>query len=98
MQRIQKTIYEKCVIGIIGTAWVAGLLIAGSDSPYMPWLNGIGLIIFFSASVLLGKRFNSSHFKDRISIYPGCYQNTKLKSVRPKTKVRKINSPYALGV
>lgn len=57
MQRIQKTIYEKCVIGIIGTAWVAGLLIAGSDSPYMPWLNGIGLIVFFGASVLLGKRF-----------------------------------------
>ncbi len=98
MQRNKKTIYGKCMIGIIGTAWVAGLLIAGSDSPYMPWLNGIGLIIFFGASVMLGKQVNSSPLKDRISIYPGCYQNTKCTSVKPKTKIRKINSPYALGM
>jgi len=59
MQQTQKTIYEKCFIGLAGTAWIAGLLVAGSDSPYMPWLNGIGLILFFGASRLLEKLFKS---------------------------------------
>jgi len=38
-----------------GCIWVAGLLIAGSDSPYMPWLNGIGAVVFSGASLVLGK-------------------------------------------
>jgi hypothetical protein len=71
MQQNQKTIYEKCFIRITGIAWVAGLLIAGSDSPYMPWLNGIGLILFLGASVLLRKFFNPSHSDARVKIYPG---------------------------
>jgi hypothetical protein len=41
--------------GVVGIIWVAGLLIAGSDSPYMPWVNTIGLILFFIASLMLGK-------------------------------------------
>jgi len=46
---------KKYWTGIIGIIWVAGLLIAGSDSPYMPWMNIIGLILFFIASLMLGK-------------------------------------------
>ena len=46
---------QKYWTGIIGIIWVAGLLIAGSDSPYMPWVNTIGLILFFIASLMLGK-------------------------------------------
>ena len=39
---------------IIGcTAWVLGLLLAGSDGPYMPWGNLLGIIIFLGATVLL---------------------------------------------
>ena len=74
MQQNRKTLYEKCFIGSTGTVWVTGLLIAGSDSPYMPWLNGIGLILFLGASILLGKTFNPSHSGARVEIYPGCYQ------------------------
>jgi hypothetical protein len=61
MQQIKKTIYEKCVIGGIGTVWIAGLLISGSDSPYMPWLNGMGLFLFLGATLLLGKCLQPSH-------------------------------------
>ena len=46
---------QKYWTGIIGIIWVAGLLISGSDSPYMPWMNTIGLILFFIASLMLGK-------------------------------------------
>ncbi len=46
---------KKYWTGIIGIIWVAGLLISGSDSPYMPWINTIGLILFFIASLMLGK-------------------------------------------
>ncbi len=55
---------KKYWTGIIGIIWVAGLLIAGSDSPYMPWVNTIGLILFFIASLMLGKLiqpFNQNH-------------------------------------
>ena len=46
---------QKYWTGIIGIIWVAGLLISGSDSTYMPWVNTIGLILFFIASLMLGK-------------------------------------------
>jgi len=46
---------KKYWTGIIGIIWVAGLLISGSDSPYMPWINSLGLILFFIASLMLGK-------------------------------------------
>jgi hypothetical protein len=68
MQQIQKTIYEKCFIGMTGTAWIAGILIAGSDSPYMPWLNGLGLVLFLGASVLLEKLLNPSQSNTNTAI------------------------------
>jgi len=36
-------------------AWVTGLLLAGSDGPLMPYINGMGGLLFFGASVWLGK-------------------------------------------
>ncbi len=59
MQQVSNKKYQKCLVGISGVMWVAGLLIAGSDSPYMPWVNGIGLILFFCASFALSKLFRS---------------------------------------
>ncbi|MBU8849016.1 MAG: hypothetical protein KOO65_05560 [Desulfobacterales bacterium] len=73
MQQIKKTIYEKCFIWATGTAWITGLLIAGSDSPYMPWLNGIGLLLFFGAGILLGKLLKLSHSNTCTAIYPEFY-------------------------
>ncbi len=35
--------------------WMAGLLIAGSDSPYMPWLNGLGILMFSGISLISGQ-------------------------------------------
>jgi len=98
MKPHRKTIYVKCLIGFTGVVWVTGLLIAGSDSPYMPWLNGIGLGLFLGASILLGKLFNPSHCDALVEIYPGCYQKPAPNEIRPKKKNRKINIPYALGV
>jgi hypothetical protein len=49
--------YNKCLTGLAGILWITGLLIAGSDSPYMPWVNGLGLILFFCASIVIGKLF-----------------------------------------
>lgn len=47
--------YTKLQVVAGGCLWVAGLLIAGSDSPYMPWLNGIGAVVFSGTSIALGK-------------------------------------------
>lgn len=52
----QNKIYDHCLTGVMGIMWIAGLLIAGSDSHYMPWINIIGLVLFSGASLLMGKR------------------------------------------
>jgi len=98
MKQNQKTIYEKCFVGVIGAIWVTGLLIAGSDSLYMPWLNGIGLILFLGASILLGKLFKPSRSDAKAEIYSGCYQKPAPNAIRLKKENRKINIPYALGI
>ncbi len=59
MEKKQNLKYKRCLKGVGGILWVAGLLIAGSDSPYMPWINGTGLILFFCASILFGKVLQS---------------------------------------
>lgn len=38
-----------------GLGWILGLLTAGSDGPYMPWVNLLGVLIFLTASLILGK-------------------------------------------
>lgn len=55
MQLIKKNIYTRCVMGIAALIWVFGLLTAGSDSIYMPWLNVAGAIVFLLASLWLGR-------------------------------------------
>ena len=55
MQLTRKYIYNRCVIGMAALIWVLGLLAAGSDSVYMPWLNVVGAMIFLLASIWLGR-------------------------------------------
>ena len=79
MQQFKKLMLKKCVTGIVGLIWVSGLLIAGSDSNYMPWVNGIGLILFFSASIILGKLFQSFDSNESIVISSRLKHRIKLK-------------------
>ncbi len=55
MQLTKKNIYTRGVMGVAALIWVFGLLAAGSDSMYMPWLNVAGAIIFLLASLWLGR-------------------------------------------
>ncbi|WP_457551543.1 hypothetical protein [Desulfobacula sp.] len=91
MQQIQKMLYEKCLVGITGTAWVAGLLIAGSDSPYMPWLNGMGLMLFLGASILLGKLLGSMQQDSCVVIYPKFYQKPGINAMKSEKRNQKTN-------
>ncbi len=54
MQQINR--HEKLWVGIKAFFWVAGLLISGSDNNFMPWVNGIGLLLFAAASLLLARQ------------------------------------------
>jgi hypothetical protein len=55
MQLTKKNMYNRCAMGLAALIWVFGLLAAGSDSIYMPWLNVAGAIIFLLASLWLGR-------------------------------------------
>jgi len=79
MQQFKKSMLKKCVTGIVGLIWVSGLLAAGSDSIYMPWVNGIGLILFFSASIMLGKLLQSFDSNEDVVISSRLKHGIKLK-------------------
>ena len=57
MQQDKKNILRIIGNAAAGTTWVSGLLLAGSDSPFMPWVNILGLLIFMGASASMGRRF-----------------------------------------
>ncbi len=52
------TTKDRIVLAIAGTAWVAGLLIAGSENSCMPWVNMAGGALFFVSCLVLGKVFD----------------------------------------
>ena len=56
MQQTQTNRHGRIIFGIKGFFWVAGLLIAGSDSNFMPWVNGTGLLLFIASTIVLGKQ------------------------------------------
>lgn len=55
MQQGRKQTGNIFILSILGIFWIAGLLMAGSESSYMPWLNLLGLLINGMASFLLCK-------------------------------------------
>jgi len=42
---------------LTAAAWVAGLLIAGSDGPFFPYINVIGLGLFLIANIRLSRDY-----------------------------------------
>jgi len=45
--------------GIWGLMWTAGLILAGSDGDYMPWMNLLGVGVFATAFRLMcGRRLS----------------------------------------
>ncbi|MCF8092141.1 MAG: hypothetical protein K9K21_00010 [Desulfotignum sp.] len=47
-----------------GCLWMAGLLIAGSESPYMPWLNIFGVLLFAVVTLVSGQWLSSLDLSD----------------------------------
>lgn len=56
MQHRYSTIRKKIIFTLTGGLWVAGLLLAGSDSPFMPWTNILGVILFWGAGIFISGR------------------------------------------
>lgn len=57
MEQPQNRIVKNVKNGVVAVLWVTGLLMAGSDNIYMPWTNGIGLLIFLCACISASRRF-----------------------------------------
>ncbi len=51
----KETLKTKVLVIITALAWAGGLLLAGSDGPFMPYLNTVGVVIFLCASLVLGR-------------------------------------------
>lgn len=72
MQQKQVALRYHIKMWAMGTLWVIGLLLAGSDSNHMPWVNIIGLILFLCVSLLLGRALgqNNRSSENKNIIYP----------------------------
>ena len=93
MQQNQKKIHKKLFICISGSAWVAGLLIAGSDNPYMPWVNGLGLFLFVFASALIGRYFRPAHYSTESSGSKRCARKQISRSQASEKRPKRIHMP-----
>jgi hypothetical protein len=83
-----------------GCIWVAGLLMAGSDSLYMPWINALGALIFAGISLVLGNLLSCLDLPDPDRTGPGCPDRAMgEKFMGPVKNVhnRKIVTSYAVG-
>lgn len=94
MQQVKRQ--EHIFNGIIGIGWVVGLLIAGSDSDYMPLINGAGLLLFLGTSLLLGKRLNRPKQTGTV-IFPDFWQQRSQRQNQLKIKNKRHHSRYALS-
>ncbi len=94
-----KSNHTKLKIGLISIFWMTGLLLAGSDSPFMPWVNGLGLLLFLLASIFLGKLLNKDKFASTLIIYPKFSRKTINHSMTQITKHqnKRVNTRYAMG-
>ena len=103
MQLTKRNIYDKCIMGIAALIWVLGLLTAGSDSIYMPWLNVVGAILFLVASLWLGRVLPRLEASGSVVSRSGLAKTRG--TVRPRVRVKffekkqnsKINTRYAQG-
>lgn len=55
MQHKSSKLIGKIKLTVTGSCWVFGLLLAGSENSFMPWVNFLGLLIFFMAGIVLSK-------------------------------------------
>jgi len=95
MQLTKKNICGKAMAGMMALIWIAGLLIAGSESPYMPWMNLVGVVIFFEASLWLGRVLSMLEIqKDVVSTPKSVMTQGSIKLVSEKRNF-KVNTRFA---
>lgn len=89
----------KPMVGLVSILWITGLLLAGSDSPFMPWVNGLGLLLFILASIILGRLLNTSKSESTLILYPKFTRKTIDHPMAQLTKHenRRVNTRYAMG-
>lgn len=97
MQHKLTTKYQRIISVMIATVWTAGLLMAGSDSPYMPWTNILGLILFLAASILLSKGFRRIRPETVAMTFPKIHYRPAPSGFQSLKKNRRMRIRYALG-
>ncbi len=80
----KETLKNKTLVIITALAWAGGLLLAGSDGPFMPYLNGVGVVVFLCASIILGR------------ILPRLEANDVMSVGRPLPKMSRASRPVAV--
>ncbi len=64
----KETLKTKVLVIITALAWAGGLLLAGSDGPFMPYLNAVGVVVFLCASLVLGRMLPRLEAKESMQV------------------------------
>ncbi len=94
MQLDRQRMKAQAAIASTGFLWVTGLLLAGSDNPFMPWPNLGGLVIFSGATVMMARvcaRFEKQPAEDLSAAGSGTCKNI-LFPQDPKNDIHALNS------
>lgn len=98
MQQGRNKTMDHIIRGSVGITWVAGLIIAGSDNAYMPWVNGVGLFLFLGASIFMGKYLKASSKETGTFIHARFSKNEAPCHARQFKRLNKrYHSRYALS-
>jgi hypothetical protein len=102
MQLTKKNMYNRCAMGLAALIWVFGLLAAGSDSLYMPWLNVAGVIVFLLASLWLGRTLpgleaSNLEASNRVVSSPVSVRTKGLATTFVDEQNSRVNTRYAGG-
>ncbi len=84
-------------MGLAALIWVFGLLAAGSDSIYMPWLNVAGAIVFLLASLWLGRTLPMLEASTKVVSSTVSVRTKGLATTFVKKQNSRVNTRYAGG-
>lgn len=68
-----------CLLTIL---WLSGLLMAGSESSYMPWVNISGVLLFAVAGILISRDLRTVPEKRNTGFLPGILDCPGVKKVK----------------
>ena len=96
MQQNAKSLKRNLYRSAAGIIWVTSLLIAGSDGPFMPWINLIGLVGFIGASIVITSFVKEPAATEKWEEWPKPVRQAKTSQPVSRISIQGVKIRYAV--